>query len=180
MSNVIPFPLKAVKPGGVLCPPLNLRFPVVFRGDAKTTKEDLDKWGLAGDEFAPSEWTVYELATDYNVVGSIRWHEVRSLDPDWKTSLVIRHHTSLEYAYGYASALSDQEIGKEGTCDQVVYTTETGIFTKASIPTLGSWPGPLIIYSAVVPANNPMGSDYWFKIIGHTGEEIDGSALDIS
>lgn len=171
--------IAVATPGPVVCEPLGIRFPAVYRGDVVTTLEDLQALGVEDDpDLTPGAWAYYTLERrDESVAGTVSWEFVRNIRPgDRVDSLLIRYHPSLESACGYIAASSDLSLPLLGTPDGeepegMLYETEDGIFTITSLKTNPSWPGPSILYTADVPCTRfPALTEPWMHAVGPNGE----------
>ena len=164
-------------PGPVVCAPLGIRFPTLYRGLVTTTQEDLRGWGLEHDpEVALGEWVFYNLEKNDSAIGTISWEAVNHIhQEDRVESFVIRHHPSIENAMGYIDALGDFTNAKEDSnTGQVLFQTEDGIFTFASIPTSPSWPGPMVLYLANVPSTRfGQHGEIWVHAVGPDGKAVE-------
>lgn len=164
-------------PGPVVCEPLGIRFPTLYRGVVTTTLEDLQACGLVDDpEATLGEWAYYNLEKDSRALGSTSWGAVNHVYPgDQEESFVIRHHPNIESAMGYLDASSDfTNADNHGNTGQMLFNTEDGIFTFASIPTSPSWPGPMVLYLANVPSSRfEKQSDIWAHAVGPDGEVVE-------
>jgi hypothetical protein len=89
-GKIIKFPigqrrqLQQGRPGEVFCPPLDIRFPIVYRIVQSMSREDLDEFGLHGEEpFAG--YHHYTLAAEEEkgetYPGTVERSVVRMLDP---------------------------------------------------------------------------------------------------
>jgi hypothetical protein len=165
----------SIPPGrtsGILCRPLDLRFPTVYRVVQAMTREELDEHGLRKTKpFAGyNHYTLIE--DDERFPGTITRTMLRVLDPAVdRVSLVIRHHCSAEEALAYHEALEDYGVPFD---PEPVCRTDAGIFTLTERPTKPRWPGPLIIYCvADVPADNVIGRNSWEVAMAPDGTLIE-------
>ena len=180
--NIVPFPIHEASTGGVLCHPLGVRFPKLYKATAVLTAEHIADFGLQDDpDIQPGTYHYYTLEKAENIVGDVTWETVTYLLPEeHRDSLVIRLHETLEHAYGYSEAADDRFIGNdEREVDKTVFRTEEGIFTMIRIPTLPSWPGPVVIHLAKVPSDYPLGWDYWSHIVGPNGSVLPGEPFGL-
>jgi hypothetical protein len=165
--------------GGIFCPPLKLRFPIIYRVVQSATRKQLKAEGLA-DMMKPFRDCCYYTLTDASehaavFPGTIEATELRTLDPAIdRVSVVIHYHRSFDTAWAYHRGLWDygadfRDFGLEPTCQ-----TEEGIFTLITRPTNPSWPGPLIIYCVDrVPADNRFGENSWEAAVAPDGALIE-------
>lgn len=163
-------------PGPVVCEPLGIRFPTLYRGVVTTTLEDLQACGLENDPDATlGEWVIYGLKNEPDsVVGTVTWEPVSHIFPgDREESFAVRHHPNIESAMGYLNAVSDFTYAYENEDWGRVFKTEDGIFTFVTIPTSPSWPGPLVLYLAEIPSPNwESQMDCWAHAVGPDGEIV--------
>lgn len=170
---------SAADPGPVVCEPLGIHFPTLYRGVATTTLEDLQASGIADDpEATLGQWVLYNLDKSATVIGTVSWGPVNHIyRDDQDESFAIRHHPNIESAMGYIDATLDFTHSKESgdsTAGQMLFQTEDGIFTFAPIPTSPSWPGPLVLYLANVPsARWENHQDDWAHVVGPDGEIVE-------
>lgn len=178
MADIIQFPARKARSGGVFCQPLSLHFPTLHRVTSTLTAEDIVAIGLADDpEIEPGTWTHYDLEVPTDTVGTVFSEVVTHVRPeDQAESLVIRHHPNLAHAYGYIDGCSDLHLSKDDDEEmgRMLFQTDEGVFTLTSTPTRGSWPGPLVFYMATIPSNNIAGWECWAHIVGPDGEVLDG------
>ena len=83
-SKIAHLPLRPQHTGGVICLPLNLRFPTVYRIVQSTTREQLDELGLPDDEpFAGAHhYTLFKPGDDtLTFPGTIDRTAIQRLDP---------------------------------------------------------------------------------------------------
>jgi hypothetical protein len=166
-------------PGPVVCEPLGIRFPALFRGAVTTTQEDLKAIGAADDPtLVAGDWVHYALHKDPAPLGTVTWEEVTHLLPgDQPNSVAIRYHPTIESAMGYIDATLDLGLGKPeeeaNATGRMLYETESGIFTFTQVRTNPAWPGPLVIYLANVPSARWLDSEPWAHAVGPDGEVIE-------
>ncbi|MHA7064039.1 hypothetical protein [Azospirillum argentinense] len=178
MGNVIKFPVKRAVSGSIYCKDIGVHFPKLYRAQVNLTMEHILDFG-ASAEVASSEvgtHIYYGLDPNQLFAGDGSWQAAASIsEGDGWESIVIRHHSNHDKAKSYLDSLGDGFIG--ATEDEYDYTshlfqTDDGIFTFRTIPTRPEWIGPLLIYIADIPANNPFGWDIWATIIGPNGEHL--------
>jgi hypothetical protein len=164
-GNVVRFPIKAAVAGRVYCPPLNIHFPQLFRILQPVTRADLE--ALGETEVEPVENFIdYTLDQDHRYYGKVECEAVRNLAEADRESIVVRHHRSFEEAMSYLDAVSDL-FGLEDA--HPIFKTKEGLFTLARRQTDKAWPGPMVIYVAVHPADNLVGSEVWQVAIAPDG-----------
>lgn len=169
---------NSANPGPVVCEPLGIRFPTLYRGVVTTTLEDLQACGLANDPDATlGEWIHYNLEMDDSAIGSISWSPVNHIFAgDQEESFVIRHHPNIESASGYLDAALDFTSTDE--CEnnpvRMLFQTKDGVFTFAKVPTSPSWPGPLVLHIAHVPSTRfEKQEEVWAHVVGPDGEVVE-------
>ena len=167
MARIYPFVIRGARRGGIYCQPLDITFPALFRVVQTLSREQLDEQGLSDME--PIDGYVHYTISDeeqQRIPGTIECTTIRGIpDPDALT-LVVRWHANEEHASGYLDAvgdLSDDETNGE------ICRSNDGIFTLAKRSTNPDWPGPLVIYLAVHPANNLSGSEIWYLALAPDG-----------
>ncbi|MBI4457606.1 hypothetical protein HY633_01435 [Candidatus Uhrbacteria bacterium] len=171
-SQIIVFPARA-RPGGVRCEAIGVTFPIVYRVEGFSFRED----GVTRGAKALLHYTLSQ--DDACGLTDCRWQTIESLDP-WKdaVSLAIRHHPNRDRAYGYIDALMDLRR-QEGHVGGSLFETPLGLFTLTAVTTEPWWPGPLMIYGAEVPARpgGPFDSDCWTQIVDNSGSHLDETIL---
>jgi hypothetical protein len=155
----------------VVCRPLNLRFPTVYRIDESATREQLDYYRVY-DKEPYTGLKHYSFFDDRCYFGTFERTAISTLDPTIDTvSLVIRYHLSRETALSYLDCLEDFGIDD---MENSWHQTEEGIFTLIKRPTKPSWPGPLIIYYVdSVPADTISGDNCWIVAVASDGAFIE-------
>jgi hypothetical protein len=162
--------IRPVLPG-VFCPPLNLRFPTVFRIVQSVTRQQLDEYGLHDLEPIQdcNHYTLAEPDLDLDAgryPGTIVRTRLQSLDPAIdRVSLVIRRHLSRATSDGYRAGLDDYSVD----FGEIIRRTE-GIFTLITRPTKPAWPGPLLIHSAELTDDTA----HWVVAVAPDGTLIEG------
>jgi hypothetical protein len=173
-SKVVRSPIGPRDIWAVFCPPLNLRFPTVYRIVQSMTREQLDDRGVHDEEpFVYNHYTLDEEDDDARrYPGTIERRTIRSLDPAIdRVSLVIRYQRIPDEALGYWQGLYDYGVGC-GT--DAIFPTEEGTFTLITRPTKPSWPGHLIIYCVdKVPTDDLIGEDSWVLAVAPDGSLIE-------
>ena len=164
-------------PGPVVCEPLGLRFPILYRGKVTTTVEEVRTVGMEEDpEVTVGTRAHYSLDRSETMSGILSWEQVSHiLRGDRSDSLAIRHHRSIENAIGYIDASTDLTLGRteeEKGHGRMLFETEEGIFTFTPVRTNPSWPGPLVLYLANVPSNR-VGMECWAHVVGPDGEVVE-------
>jgi hypothetical protein len=160
--------------GGIICRPLNVRFPGIYRIRQTMTREQLDEFGCYDEPpfVGANHYCLGEPDRD-RYPGTLEIAAMRSLDPAVdEASLVVRYFRTPEAASGYHEALLDYGAA---TNQHAGCRTEHGIFTLITRPTRPSWPGPLIIYCVdSVPVNyNVIGEDSWEVAMAPDGTLIE-------
>lgn len=189
MGDVVQFPVRRARRGGVFCEPLGIFFPALLRQVVTATAEDLKTVGLEDDpDVAPGTWTYYALGEANQAIGTSVLTEVNCINPDDRIeSIVIRHHPSLEHAHGYLDACGDKFLADETGDDfdetgddfdgSGIFETDEAIFTITPIATNSSWPGPLVFNLAEVPADNIAGRSSWAHIVAPGGVVLEGKSF---
>ncbi|MBY0511804.1 MAG: hypothetical protein K2P94_16825 [Rhodospirillaceae bacterium] len=165
MGEVIRFPLQHARERGLMCPPLKIHFPALYRTVQTVTQADLDALKAPGPPL--NGFVDYAINPNLSYFGHVeRQRTTHVIDPRFD-SLVLRHHAQSELAIAYLTALSDvatEEI------DNPVIGTDSGTFTLVRRPTRKTWPGPLVIYKAEFKTAEDERD--WTLIIGPDGQEI--------
>jgi hypothetical protein len=174
-GKVLRFPVKRAVAGRVYCPPLNIHFPQLFRTVQTVTQADLDALGRT--DAAPIERFIdYTLHEDAEYFGTVEREAVRCITEADQESIVVRHHRDMKEAVAYLNAVADLQGG--AAINPICYTKE-GLFTLAHRSTESAWPGPMVIYLATYPADNPVGSDEWYIGIAPDGATMQGEDLEL-
>jgi hypothetical protein len=113
------------------------------------TRKLARQWGFPKEDIGSYEYYTLD-ADDAQYPGLVERTAIRCIANPAANSLVIRHHRSNEEAGAYLSAVF--ELGHDDT--ETICRTPDGIFTLLHRPTHPRWPGPLIIYVAIVPGDN--------------------------
>jgi hypothetical protein len=166
---------RSIRPGEpVVCGPLNLRFPTVYRIVESATREQLDYYRVYDQEpyTGLNHYSLYSLVDNRGYFGTIERTAISTLDPAMDTvSLVIRYHRSRETARCYLHCIEDFGVDD---LDNSEHQTEEGVFTLIKRPTQPNWPGPLIIYCAD-DMRADKGADWivWFAAVAPDGTFIE-------
>ena len=167
--------LRPGGPRGLFCQPLNLHFPVVFHLKQVVTLKDARAMGVPG-KFVKELVGTFEYYTldadDRRYGGRIERTAIRCIADPAADSLVVTHHRSEDEASAHAMAV--YQFGFEKV--DVICRTADGIFTLMQRPTHPTWPGPLIIYFAHVPAaaDNPFSQwEVWAMAAAPDGSVAD-------
>jgi hypothetical protein len=163
MATILAFPRhaapKPAEPGGVLCPPLGVRFPLLLRRTAPDPERDRPLYALGdrvpGDGVEPG------------------WRVLPGVDPADGFSLILRLHEDEVVAFGYLAAVTD--AGSRPLADPLI--TPRGTFTLITRPTDPAWPAPLLVYGAswASPANWT-GIGFWSHAVDPAGRPVDTAA----
>jgi hypothetical protein len=156
-GNVLRFPIKRTRAGGIYCPPREIYFPLLYRVVQTVTQSQIDAVGLT--KFEPiNDYVHYTISEDTEYFGTITREVVRGIWPGDRDSIVIRHHRNYNQASAYLVGALDASGDK---ASDSIYQTEAGIFTMIRRPTAPHWPSPMVIYVADYPADNAIGSATW-------------------
>jgi hypothetical protein len=132
MKDIVLRFCEATAEGGIWRPPLQKRFPQVFRG-----KERKTPGAVAHDVF-----TLSSDAKEHE--GAAAFEPINTLRADERTSISVRWHASMEAARGYLTGVRDTR----GDKSFVIYRSDAGLFTLVETPTRSWWASPMIVYGA--------------------------------
>lgn len=158
MKDIVLRFCEATAEGGIWCPPLQRRFPQVFRG-----KERKTPGAVARD--------VFSLSSDQKEhEGAAAFEAINALRADERTSVSVRWHASMAAARGYLMGVRDTR----GDKSFVIYRSDAGLFTLFETPTRSWWASPMIVYGASFETQTTaLGFGSWKLGIGSDGETAD-------
>jgi hypothetical protein len=146
MSTIVNLLDRRLRRSSVLCEPLGVRFPQIFRVTCDPVQvDDPAARTLAGS----GSWVTYTLGTPLGqIVPPLRpactAEPIDRLIPgrDW-ASVVVRHHPSHALATGYEDAMSDAGIPETQLdivfLDGEVYRNPTASAPSKAVQQLGWW-----------------------------------------
>jgi hypothetical protein len=179
--------------GGPYCPPLGIRFPVVFKVVQSMTAADLER--LGEDEVEPFVGAVHYTIGDEREIassfpGEITVTPLSGADPDPEApTIIVRYHPSQAHADGHTQAIFDlfdcphdddrDDVPANPTTTSETGRTADGIFTLLLRPTHradAAQPGPLLIYLADYEAHPyrppPANMASWYLALAPDGSEV--------
>lgn len=174
MTNVIQFPNRYGQSGDVVCKPLGLSFPRIFRIEQYVTSQLISRYNLAGIE--PGTKTNHSLHNDPAAYpGMVEIKSISTLDRYDRYSLIVRYHASAEAGMAYLQGLNDY-----GLADQIEIRTsaaEEGVFTLVNRMTAPEWPSPMIIYCANYRQTPASAEETWLRGVSVAGDWYDAADL---
>lgn len=154
MSTIVSLVDRRPRRSSVLCEPLGVRFPQIFRVTCDPARvKDPAARALAGN----GSWVTYTLGTPLRqIVAPLRpactAEPIDRLVPGRDcASVVVRHHPSHPLATGYEDAMTDAGIS-ETQLDIVVLDGEIYTILTSDVPPFGQEPYT-ITYAASLPGS---------------------------
>ena len=147
------------KSRSILCKPLNLHFPQIYR---------LHRWRRIPSEHSPQAHSdgAFQTQSEFSLHSALAPHSegvvaepLSHLAPTDRNSLILRHHWSRSraqaYLQGVEDTVPDQPIGS-------VFVLNEAFFTLVRRATSRAWKGPMIFYLAdLFEDDGELGAQSW-------------------